>query len=320
MLCPFSSPISYLFAREGLGKVCDASPLDSSFQTHITCRILEHHIRYWISYRCTTWRVSCRWNWLALVSCCPKSTKIARLLNLHRRAFLIQVPFTALAILVVSLLLKLPKKDTSDLASKLRRIDFFGAVTLVLTVFTLLFGLDRGGNISWTERTTVLSLLASFVALLLFAFAEMHPSVAREPFAPKRIIAHRSLAAAYLCNFFGFGSSMCTIFNIALYFQAVAGRSASQAGFGLLPAIFGGVSGSLASGILMQRTGKYYWLTAGAYIAEFGGTILISLMTGVVVHNAIGTTFGLLTMSIGNGVFIQVLLFKTPLKGFQELG
>lgn len=223
------------------------------------------------------------------------------LLNLHRRAFLIQVPFTALAILVVSLLLKLPKKDTSDLASKLRRIDFFGAITLVLTVFTLLFGLDRGGNISWTDRTTVLSLLASAVALLLFAFAEMHPSVAREPFAPKRIIAHRSLAAAYLCNFFGFGSSMCTIFNIALYFQAVAGRSASQAGFGLLPAIFGGVSGSLASGILMQRTGKYYWLTAGAYIAEFVGTILISLMTGVVVHNAIGTTFGLLTMSIGNG-------------------
>lgn len=70
----------------------------------------------------------------------------------------------------------------------------------------------------------------------------------------------------------------------------------------------------------MQRTGKYYWLTAGAYIAEFGGTILISLMTGVVVHNAIGTTFGLLTMSIGNGVFVQVLLFKTLLKGFQELG
>lgn len=231
----------------------------------------------------------------------PLSTVEQMLLNLHRRAFLIQVPFTALAIIVVSLLLKLPKKDTSDLASKLRRIDFFGAITLVLTVFTLLFGLDRGGNISWTDRTTVLSLLASAVALLLFGFAEMHPSVAREPFAPKRIIAHRSLAAAYLCNFFGFGSSMCTIFNIALYFQAVAGRSASQAGFGLLPAIFGGVSGSLASGILMQRTGKYYWLTAGAYIAEFVGTILISLMTGVVVHNAIGTTFGLLTMSIGNG-------------------
>lgn len=51
----------------------------------------------------------------------------------------------------------------------------------------------------------------------------------------------------------------------------------------------------------MQKTGKYYWLTAGAYITEFVGTTLVLLTTGSLVHNATGASLGLLTMSIGNG-------------------
>ena len=231
--------------------------------------------------------------------------------NLYpHRAFLIQVPFTLLAILVVSFMLTLPKNDTSNLSQKLQRIDFFGAITLVLAVFTLLFGLDRGGNISWSDTTTLVSLSLSAATFILFGLVETHPSVAREPFAPKRIIAHRSLAAAYLCNLFGFASSMCTVFHAALYFQAVAGRSAAQAGLGLLPAILGGVSGSLASGIVMQKTGKYYWLTVGAYAAEFVGTIGIALMTGVIVHDDVGNAIGLLTMSIGNGECVDCKFCK----------
>lgn len=51
----------------------------------------------------------------------------------------------------------------------------------------------------------------------------------------------------------------------------------------------------------MQKMGKYYWLTAGAYIAELVGTTLVLLTTGSLVHNATGVSLGLLTMSIGNG-------------------
>lgn len=201
----------------------------------------------------------------------------------------------------MSFSLRLPRKDSSDLTSKLRRIDFLGAVTLVLAVFSLLFGLDRGGNISWSNSITIASLLTSAVMFVLFGLVEMHPALAREPFAPKRIIVHQSLSAAYLCNLLGIASAMCTIFHIALYFQAVAGRTAAQSGLALLPPIFGGVAGSLSSGILMQKTGKYYWLTVVAFFAEFTGTGAISLLTSGSNKISVGISLALLTMSLGNG-------------------
>ena len=51
------------------------------------------------------------------------------------------------------------------------------------------------------------------------------------------------------------------MFHLALWFQAVAGHSAAEAGMRLLPGILGAVSGSLLGGVIMQKTGKYYWLT-----------------------------------------------------------
>jgi hypothetical protein len=34
--------------------------------------------------------------------------------------------------------------------AKYKRVDWAGAINLVLTVLLLLFALDRGGNVSWT--------------------------------------------------------------------------------------------------------------------------------------------------------------------------
>ena len=43
----------------------------------------------------------------------------------------------------------------------------------------------------------------------------------------------------------------------------------------LLPAVLGGVAGSLASGIVMQRSGKYWSLTLGMLITEVIGLCVI---------------------------------------------
>ena len=179
------------------------------------------------------------------------------------RAFLGQAPLCAIAFTSVALILHLPKKDSSDWRSKIRRVDFLGALVMVCAVFALLLGLDHGSNVSWKSPVTIASLSVSLPLFILFVLVE--EKLAAEPFAPGRIIFERSLFACYLCNFFSFGGWLSILFYLPLFYQAVNGFSASQAGVRLLPGIAAGVTGSLFGGIMMKRTGKYYWLTVSAY-------------------------------------------------------
>ena len=211
-----------------------------------------------------------------------------------------------LAFVTVSLVLKLPKRESSHWKSKLRRIDFLGAFVLVSAVFTLLLGLDRGSNMSWRAPITIASLCISFPAFILFILVEM--KIATEPFAPGHIIFERSLFACYLCNFFSFGGWLSALFYIPLFFQAVDGLSATQAGVRLLPGIVAGVSGSLFGGILMQKSGKYYWLTVCAYTTLTLGMIPILLSTGLVANSTYGISLGLVMCGFSNGIGVTTSL------------
>ncbi|EIM87665.1 MFS general substrate transporter [Stereum hirsutum FP-91666 SS1] len=223
-----------------------------------------------------------------------------------RWAFLLQVPITVLAIISVSLALKLPSRDDSHWLDKLKRVDFSGALALVLCITSLLVGLDHGGNVSWTDRTAIISLTSFAVLLVIFAVIEF--KLASEPFAPKRIVANTALLASYLCNFFCIASSMALIFHVAMYVQAVEHKSAAKAGMALIPGIVGGVAGSLIGGLIMQHTGRYYVLTAVSYFMMMAGTVLTALMTGAISQSFLGLEIGLIIMSLGNGSGITTTL------------
>ena len=95
---------------------------------------------------------------------------------------------------------------------------------------------------------------------------------------------------------------MAILFYIPLFYQAVDGFSATQAGVGLLPNTIAAVSGSLFGGLLMQRTGKYYWLTVASYSISTLGTLLVILCTGLVVNNTYGISVGLVLGGFGLGI------------------
>ncbi|CAC9890517.1 MFS general substrate transporter [Aureobasidium pullulans] len=223
-----------------------------------------------------------------------------------RWAFLGQVPLCVLAFVVVGSVLKLPKREQTDWKQKLRRIDFLGAAILICAVFTLLLALDRGSNVSWKANITIISISLSIPLFILFVFVEM--KVASEPFAPGHIIFNRSLFACYLCNFFSFSGWLAALFYIPLYFQAVDGLTATQAGVRLIPGIIAGVSGSLFGGFYMQRTGKFYWLTVIAYTCLVVGMATVFLFTGFVVNSTIGIIIGMCICGSGNGVGVTSTL------------
>ncbi|KAK4984122.1 hypothetical protein LTR50_006809 [Elasticomyces elasticus] len=224
-----------------------------------------------------------------------------------RWAFLFQTPLCLLAFVVVGLVLKLPKREEDQhWKSKLRRIDFFGALILICAVFTLLLGLDRGSNVSWRATITIASLCTSFPLFVLFILVEM--KVASEPFAPGHIIFHRTLFACYLCNFFAFAGWLAALFYIPLYFQAVDDLSATQAGVRLIPGIICGVLGSLFGGFYMQTTGKYYWLTVTCYSCLTLGLVFVLLFAGLVAHSAVGIILGMCVCGFSNGIGVTTSL------------
>lgn len=225
-----------------------------------------------------------------------------------------------MAILAAIFVLKLPKTCTGDLWPKLKRVDFLGAFALVSSTFLLLFGLDRGGNISWSDKVTLITLVAFFILFVFFCVIEM--GIAKEPFAPRRIIVNGTLISSYLTNFFGLASNMTMLFHISLYFQAVQAKTAVEAGLWLLPSIVGAMAGSLVGGLTMQATGKFYWITVAGNCAIFIGALVTVLFTGIVGRSMVGLVIGvcfvlfffflfitahcyqgLVIASLGNGAF-----------------
>lgn len=211
-----------------------------------------------------------------------------------------------LAFVAVSLMLKLPARENSHWKDKLRRIDFLGAVVLVGAVLGFLLGLDRGSNVSWKMPLTIASLSISMVLFIVFVLVEVY--LAAEPFAPGHIIFNRTFFALYCCNLFSFGGWIAALFYIPLYFQAVDGVSASVAGLRLLPSILAGVTGSLFAGIVMKRTGKYYWLTIAAYAALTLGCSAIFLFSGGAATGLIPMILGMVVAAFGNGIGVTTTL------------
>ncbi|KAF2196292.1 MFS general substrate transporter [Delitschia confertaspora ATCC 74209] len=222
-----------------------------------------------------------------------------------RWSFICQVPLCVVAFIAVSAILNLPKQDHSHWKEKFLKIDFLGALVLVMAVFGLLLGLDHGSNVSWSSPVTIAALCST---PLFGVFILVEKYVASHPFAPLPIIVNRSLFACYLCNFFSFGGWLACLFYIPLYFQIKGGYSASQAGLLLVPCIFSGVSGSLFGGKYMQRTGRYYWITVIAYSSLLFGLIVVWMFAGGVKQSIVGLVIGTMICSFSNGLGVTTTL------------
>lgn len=223
-----------------------------------------------------------------------------------RWAFLAQGPLCMVAFVAVLFTLHLPKRDESDWKKKLSRIDFLGAGLLITAVFTLLLALDRGGNVGWEDKTTLISAGISVPLFCLFAWVEVR--VAAHPVAPVHIIFNREMLPLYLCNGFAIAGWFSTMFYIPLYWQAVENITSTAAGVRLLPSVVCGSSGSLVAGFYMKRTGKYKWSTVLVYGSLTLGMVLIVLCSGVLVHSTPLIIVGLCINAFSNGFGITSTL------------
>ena len=141
----------------------------------------------------------------------------------------------------------------------------------MLSVTCLLFGLNRGSSDSWRSPATLASLCATIPLSIAFLIVETRFAV--EPFTPGHIIFDRALVACYVQNFFGYAAFTALIFYLPLLFQVKLDMTPPQAGAGLIPAAISVVIGTLLGGIILKRTGKFYWLAVFSATAATLGCV-----------------------------------------------
>lgn len=192
-----------------------------------------------------------------------------------RWAFWIQVPFVVISTIGVFFAVDIPIKETNK--SRLKRVDFLGAVLLIFSLVSLLLGLNSGGNIvPWNHPLVYITIPLSGVFLAAFVYIE--DKIATEPIIPVRLLLDRTVYSACLVNWFGSMAQLALLFYAPLYFQ-VRGLSATRAGAQLIPSSLGLCIGSLGSGMIMRASGRYYYLLSSfTTVYTVGFVLMVALL------------------------------------------
>jgi MFS family permease len=220
-----------------------------------------------------------------------------------RLAFLIQLPLIAVSAVLVATTVKIPVKEKE--ISRIKRVDFAGSVTLVLSLVLLLLGLNSGGNVvPWTHPLVLSCLPLSVVFVVLFVYIEAR--VASEPIIPVQLLLDRTVACACLTNWFTTMATFILLYYVPIYFQ-ILGYSATQSGLRIIPQSIGASIGSLGTGLIMRATGRYYILNVVIESLLLLSAILIAALFG---RNTPGVPayIALLLGGLGYGGMLTVTL------------
>lgn len=166
-----------------------------------------------------------------------------------RWIFYINIPVGIVALVIISMVLKLPTQKREH------SIDYLGAALIVAAVSAMLLYLDWAGkNYGWGSARAIGLIATAVVLAALFIFVELR---AREPIIPMRLFRNSVFSTANLFGFlFGVAMFGSSIF-LPLYLQAVKDMSPTRSGMAMLPTVAGMMSFSILSGQLITRRGRY---------------------------------------------------------------
>jgi EmrB/QacA subfamily drug resistance transporter len=167
-----------------------------------------------------------------------------------RWVFLVNVPIGLVALAVVTKVLNLPNRHTPGV-----RVDWLGAAVLAIGVTPLLTVAEQGHAWGWGSTKAVICFLIGAAGVLGFVGVEARMGDAA--LIPLRLFKNTTFAM-------GVGISMvlgAALFGgislVPQYLQAIRGASPTLAGLQMLPMVLGMMSGSIVSGQLIARTGRY---------------------------------------------------------------
>ncbi|MGW4370171.1 MDR family MFS transporter [Nocardia takedensis] len=169
-----------------------------------------------------------------------------------RWCFFVCVPLAVIALGLLQRTLRLPTERKTGVS-----IDWFGAALLTAGVSVLLIWVSfagKAGYYDWISRESALYVGAGVLLLLATLWVETR---VKSPIIPLPIVTERTTGLAIIASIaVGVGMFGATTF-LGQYFQTARGYSPTAAGVLTIPLVAGMLLGSVGSGQLITRFGKW---------------------------------------------------------------
>ncbi|WP_206077150.1 MULTISPECIES: MFS transporter [Mesorhizobium] len=220
-----------------------------------------------------------------------------------------------------------------------RSFDLPGALVVTAAATLLVFGLASGPEVGWNAVRSSGSLVIGVLLLCAFILIERR---VRDPLAPLRLFANRSLVTAMGVSFFHHMALSSGYYILTTYFQNLLGYNALAAGLAFVPlgvlAMIGGGKGAallltkwgtratmfagmlvygiglVAIALALSPGGSYWAVLPGILIYGFGGgiaftTLFVAAASGVAANEqGVASALGSTSLQIGAALGLAAVL------------
>ena len=222
-----------------------------------------------------------------------------------RWVFLVNVPIGLIALIVVSRTLHLRHHRLDH------RIDWIGAALLSVSLVPLLLVAEQGREWGWTSTSSLVAFGVGIFAALAFVWQEWR--MGEEAILSLQMFRNKTVGVSSVASILIGVAMFGGLASIPLYLQIVKGATPTEAGLLMLPMTLGIMFGSVFSGQVISRTGRYRifpivgagLLTASLFVFHWvhwdtplWQTMTVMLFFGV----GLGFNFQPLTLAVQNAV------------------
>ena len=215
-----------------------------------------------------------------------------------RWCFYVCVPLAVVSLVILQKYLHLPtfKREV--------RIDYLGAILITVAAsLPLLWVSFAGSDFAWMSWQSALFVGGTLLFGLLAVLVE---SRSPEPLVPLKVVRQRTTALAIVASVAVGVAMFGSALFLGQYFQIARGYSPTEAGLLTIPMMLGSFLGSIGSGQMITRYGKWKrYLVSGAILLVIGLVLL-----GTIDHTTPYwyTGIGMLAMGLGMGMTMQNLV------------
>jgi len=216
-----------------------------------------------------------------------------------RWVFLINVPVGIVALAVVLKVLHIPhiRRD--------HRIDWWGAVALIVGMVPLLLVAEQGNKWGWGSAGSLGSILVGVIGIAAFIMIEIR--MKDEALIPMRLFSNRQFSQGLIVNVMIGLAMFGALATLPLYLQLVKGATPTQSGLWLLPLMVGLMGASIVSGILTGKTGRYkIFPVIGSLLLVVAFVMMLTIITVDTPYLLLALTF--LVLGAGLGLNMQTMM------------
>lgn len=232
-----------------------------------------------------------------------------------RWVFYVNIPIGIAALLVLIFLMPWLRS-----ASRKVSIDYIGAALLVVGTVPALLGFTwAGSQYAWLSPQIIGLFAGALVALTTFVIYEARlQRLGGQPIIEPGLFKNSIFTVSTIVTVI-FGMSLFgSIFFIPLFVQGVVGTSATNSGLILTPLMLTSIVGSVLSGQLVSRLGKYKWIAITGMVISVIGSLLLVRLDVNATNNDVLIAMLVLGLGMGFGMALYTLIVQNALP--QKIG